>query len=363
LRRSEALMVDTQGVAHMGTWEWDITQPTAVYSAELCRIYGLDPHTHVPSYEDYLTRVHPDDRQRVMEATNKVFHEHIPYSHDERVFRTDGSMRYLHTWAMPVLDENGKLARLVGVCQDITERKTAELALEAHVRELARSNAELEQYARVTSHDLQEPLRTIASYVQLLKRRYGNQMGADADEIIETVADGAHRMKRLIGDLLDYSRISAGPPKLEPVNLAETLAAVRASLARLIEESGATITHGTLPTVLAEPDAMVSLLQNLISNAIKFRGDNTPQVVIEAQPRGGMVEIAVIDNGVGIDPAHFDRIFIVFQRLQTAESGTGIGLAICKKIVERYGGRIWVESTPGAGAAFRFTLPRLPPAR
>ena len=131
-------MVDTQGVAHLGTWEWDVSEPNATWSAELYRIYGLTPETYTPSYDAYLTKVHPDDRQRVIEATNRVFHEHVPYSHDERVFRPDGSMRYLHTWAFPVLDDDGKLRKLVGVCQDITDRKQAE-------EEVLRLNASLEQ--------------------------------------------------------------------------------------------------------------------------------------------------------------------------------------------------------------------------
>jgi signal transduction histidine kinase len=357
LRRSESLMVDTQGVAHLGTWEWDITQPHAVYSAELYRIYGLDPKSHVPSYEDYLTRVHPDDRQRVMEATNKVFHELTPYSHDERVFRADGSLRYLHTWAMPVVDDNGKLARLVGVCQDITDRRLAELAMEKHAQELQRSNSELEQFAHVTSHDLQEPLRTIASFVQLLKRRYGGQLGADADEIIDTVVDGAHRMKTLINDLLAYSRISAVPPTPQSVSLEDAVATAVANLQSSVAESGAEITCAKLPHVSMEPEQANSLLQNLISNAIKFRGADPPRIHVEARTHGRMVEVSVRDNGIGIDPAQFKRIFVVFQRLKASTPGTGIGLAICKKIVERSGGRIWVESEPGQGSTFRFTLP------
>lgn len=150
LRRLEQLMVDTQGVAHLGTWEWDVSEPTASWSAELYRIYGLSPDSYTPSYENYLAMVHPDDRQRVMDATNRVFHEHVPYSHDERILLRDGSMRYLHTWAHPVLDDDGKLVRLLGVCQDITEQKRAETKVLELNRDLERRVGERSAQRRAT---------------------------------------------------------------------------------------------------------------------------------------------------------------------------------------------------------------------
>jgi len=240
LRRSEAVMADTQGVAHLGVWEWDISKPHAQWSPELYRIYGLDPKTHVPTYEDYLKRVHADDRQRVMDATNDVFHKLQPYSHDERIYRGDGALRYLHTWAMPILDDNGKLVRLMGVCQDITDRKLAEQALETHAAELSRSNADLERFAYAASHDLQEPLRAVASYVELLARRYRGKLDAGADEAIGFVVDGVRRMKSLLEDLMRYSRLTA-PSGPVQCSLAEALERVKASLSHSLAASGARI--------------------------------------------------------------------------------------------------------------------------
>jgi PAS domain S-box-containing protein len=170
LRRSERLMVDTQGVAHLGTWEWDPSQPTAHWSEELYRIYGLDPRDHVPSYEDYLTRVHPDDRERVIAATNGVFDEHRPYSHDERVFKPDGSLRYLHTWAQPVFAADGSLDRLIGVCQDITDRKLVEGERDELIEELREAVRVREVFLAVASHELATPLTSLRLNLQLWKR-------------------------------------------------------------------------------------------------------------------------------------------------------------------------------------------------
>jgi len=357
LRRSEAMMVDTQGVAHLGVWDWDITQPHATWSPELYRIYGLDPATYVPSYENYLAKVHPDDRQRVMEATNSVFHELKPYSHDERIYRVSGELRYLHTWASPVLDDAGKLVRLMGVCQDITDRKLVENAVAEHAAQLSRMNADLEQFARVAAHDLQEPLRTVASFTQLLEVQYRGQLDADADETIGFIVQGVHKMKAVISDLLEYSQLSVQPEAMRPVDLAERLARVRDALAAQFAESGGAIQHAQLPVVSADPQRVQQLLTHLVANAIRFRGPQPPWIEVSAKAGDGMVEVTVQDNGIGIAPAHLERVFVIFQRLNPDVPGTGAGLAISKKIVELHGGRIWAESAPGEGTAIHFTLP------
>lgn len=362
LRRSEAMMVDTQGVAHLGVWEWDITQPHAVWSPELYRIYGLDPATHVPTYEDYLTRVHPDDRQRVIDATNAAFHDHRPYSHDERIYRADGSLCHLHTWAYPVLDENGKLVRLTGVCQDITDRAVAEQAVVEHAAQLARANAELEQFARLAAHDLQEPLRTIASFVQILARNLGDDLDPDSAEAMDFILGGVRRMKTQIDDLLKYVRTTAAQRPVGDVDLGAALARVLDELRAAVDDSGAQVSAAGLPPVRADAVQVDSLLRNLIDNAIKFRGAQAPRIEISARSEGAQVEVVVRDNGIGIEPRHAERVFLVFQRLDPQRPGTGIGLAVCKKIVDGLGGRIWLESTPGQGCAFHFTLPAATPA-
>lgn len=361
LRRTESMMVDTQGVAHLGIWDWDITRPHAVWSPELYRIYRLDPKTHVPTYEDYLTRVHPDDRARVEAATNGAFHELKPYSHDERIYRADGSLCYLHTWAFPVTDENGKLLRLTGVCQDITERKLAENALAEHAAELARSNAQLEQYARVISHDLQEPLRAIASFVQLLEVENKGQLGDFSDEAIGYIVDGVHRMKRLINDLLEYSQASSVKRQNERVSLSQVLASVEHDIAGLTADMRGSIKPSPLPDVEADEQQVYTLFKHLLVNALTFHGSKPPDITISAKPLGNMVQVTVADNGCGIDPKHHERVFVVFQRLNPDQPGTGIGLALCKAIVERHGGRIWLESEPGLGTRIHFSLPSAKP--
>lgn len=232
--------------------------------------------------------------------------------------------------------------------------------IEGRNQELERSNRELELFAYIASHDLQEPLRVISSYVQLLAQRYSDQLDDRAHKYINYAVDGARRMQDLINGLLEYSRTGTRDLVREPVDLGHTLDAVRSDLAHAIAEAGARVRAGALPTVSADPTQMRQLLQNLIGNGIKFRSDTPPVVDVDAVERNGYWEVTVRDNGIGLEPRFADRIFQVFQRLNPGEKypGTGIGLAVCRRIVERHGGTINVRSAPGEGAAFTFTLPR-----
>lgn len=226
------------------------------------------------------------------------------------------------------------------------------------VEELRRSNRELEQFAYVASHDLQEPLRVITSYMQLIQARYEGRLDTDADEFIGFIVDAVDRMKQLIADLLEYSRVGMRGRPFEPTNMADVLGHVKANLATLIRETGARITCGKMPTVLADGTQMGQLLQNLVANALKFRRGQPPTVHFSACIEHGRWQFSVADNGIGIELQYRDQIFAIFQRLHTRDKypGTGIGLAICRRIIERHGGAIWVDSQPGAGSTFRFTL-------
>jgi two-component system, chemotaxis family, sensor kinase Cph1 len=258
-----------------------------------------------------------------------------------------------------IKDKEGNIVATIAQGQDITERKKAEEALRIVAENLTRSNSELEQFAYVASHDLQEPLRMVTSYTQLIEQRYKGKLDADADEFIGYAVDGANRMRRLIDDLLSYSRVNKRGNPFRPTESQLALDVALKNLQRSIEENGAVVTHDQLPEVMADEGQLVQLLQNLIGNAIKFHAKEPPRVHVSAKHLQEKEYLfSVQDNGIGIDPQYFDRLFKIFQRLHTKEEypGTGIGLALCKRIVERHGGRIWLESQPGKGTTVYFTL-------
>jgi light-regulated signal transduction histidine kinase (bacteriophytochrome) len=235
---------------------------------------------------------------------------------------------------------------------------TDQSSLAARAADLQRSNAELEQFAYLASHDLQEPLRKVASFCQLLQRRYAGKLDARADQYIEFAVDGAKRMQALINDLLAFSRVGQGPLNPALVSSDKALAQARVNLAEEIEKSGATIEAGHLPLVLAELPLLTAVFQNLISNAVKFSGTGPPRIVVSAARDGAFWRFSVTDYGIGIDPQYADRIFVLFQRLseRSAYPGTGVGLAMCRKIIEYFGGRIWLDIS-AEGTRFCFTLP------
>ncbi len=278
----------------------------------------------------------------------------------ERIYRRrDGTTFPVLIEDRLILDEKGRIKGIRCTVQDITERKRVEGALKEKTDELARSNKDLEQFASVASHDLQEPLRMVTSYVQLLARRYKGKLDSDADDFIRFAVDGAVRMRKLINDLLAYSRVGTQGKELSPTDSEAVLAQSVDDLKVAVEENGALVTHDPLPTVMADRSQLGQLFQNLIGNAIKFRGNEPPRVHVSASRNGNGWTFSVRDNGIGIAAEYSERIFIIFQRLHSRQeyAGTGIGLAICKKIVERHGGRIWVKSDPGQGATFYFILP------
>ena len=321
------------------------------------RILGMAPADIVAEAERFLGA---DGRplaqsERPLQATARTGQPCIAVPMELR--RPDGSTRWLSVTTRALHPSEGPPPYAVVVSfTDVTEEREAVEALE-------RSNAELQQFAYVASHDLSEPLRMVSSYLQLLRRRYHGRLGGDADEFIDYAVEGATRMRSLIEGLLAYSRAGREEDS-EPVDLGAVAGDVLRSLAAAVVEAGADVEIGPLPRVLGSRLQLEQLLQNLIANALKFRGDGSAHVRVVGEPgaAGGLVQIAVEDAGIGIAPQHRDRVFKMFQRLHDRESyeGTGIGLAICRKIVERHGGQIWVDDRPGGGTVFRFTLPAAP---
>jgi light-regulated signal transduction histidine kinase (bacteriophytochrome) len=248
---------------------------------------------------------------------------------------------------------------MLAVVRDITERKEAEEVLRGYRSELERSNESLVQFAYVASHDLQEPLRMLSSFMELLSNQYGDQLDEDAQEYIDFAIDGAQRMQRLVLNLLTYSRVGTQGKSFETTECEDVLEISLTNLKVALEESSAVLTHDPLPVVMADEDQLAQLFQNLIGNAIKFTEDRPPKVHISVSEEKGFHRFSIQDNGIGIASENLERIFGASQRLHSIDEypGTGLGMAICKKIVERHGGRIWVESEPGKGSIFYFTIP------
>ncbi len=303
---------------------------------------------------------HPDYLESVTEEWSRSIKEGKPYDNIFPLRSKVGDYHWFLTRVTPIRDDQGKIMRWFGTNTDVTERMDSEEKLKKTMDELKRSNKELQQFAYAASHDLQEPLRMITSFSQLLERRYKDRLDKDAEEFIEFIVEGSQRMKQLIDDLLAYSRVSSMDVKeFEKIDLETILNVVLSNLSVSIKENNAIITHDTLPTVFADESQMVQLFQNLIGNAIKFKGKNKPKIHISTKKDENDWKFGVADNGIGIDPKHQEQIFEVFKRLHTREEypGTGIGLSIAKKIIQQHGGQIWVESELGKGTTFYFTIP------
>ncbi len=303
----------------------------------------------------YVDFTHPDDREATLAEAARLRVGMDTVSFENRYRRKDGSYTWLLWHAHADFDAN----MIYAVARDISERKRAEDVLKSTAAELTRSNNELSQFAYIASHDLQEPLRMVASFLQLLEKRYDHVLDEDGKKFIHFAVDGAKRMQALIQDLLSLSRVQTRARPLITVDCAKVFRDVNDNLQIAIAEADATVTCDSLPQIVADGVQIAQLFQNLIDNAIKFRGTAPVRIHVGAVRRPGEWEFAVSDNGVGIEPQFHERVFGIFQRLQTKEhvAGTGIGLAVCKKIVERHGGRIWIEPEPAGGSAFFFTIP------
>lgn len=299
-----------------------------------------------------------EHQQPGIETIRRAIRQGTEAKAELRNYRKDGSLFWNELYIAPVKDQQGRLTHFIGIQTDITQRKRQETELAGKTRELAESNAELQQFAYVASHDLQEPLRMVASYTQLLGKRYRGKLDQDADEFIGYAVDGATRMQGLIRDLLEYSRVGAESKSFEKTDCELVFRQVMENLSASIRDRRAEVTHDPFPIVHANPTHLTQVFQNLIGNALKFQGDAPAHIHVGAKALPDGWEFSIRDNGVGIPADQLNRIFAIFQRLhgQGEYPGTGIGLAICKRIVEKYGGKIWVESELGRGSTFYFTL-------
>jgi PAS domain S-box-containing protein len=362
LRESEERYKEAERIAHFGSWEMDIATGESRWSDEFFRICGYEPGSITPNSEIGFQIIHPEDRDRAARQVNATIETGTPYDIEKRIVRPDGVVRWVRSIGEVVRDGEGNPVKLVGSFHDITERQRAQEAIARYAVELERSNRELEQFAYVISHDLQEPLRMVSGYLRLLKQRYQGVFDVDGHQFIAYAVDGAERMQEMIRAMLDLSRVETRGQEPAPTDAQAVLERTLKVLGSTIEETEARVTYDHLPTVLADRAQLAQVFQNLIANGIKFRRPGVPprvHVSAEWVGDGDGWRFAVADNGIGLDLAHEERIFQIFQRLHTEEEypGTGIGLALCKRIVERHGGRIWVEAEPGAGAVFHFTLP------
>jgi PAS domain S-box-containing protein len=353
-----------------GTWTWDCINDIIEADDNLPILFGLHSKEEFPKkYADFFKLLHPDDRERVDREVKKTLENPVKYSTEYRVIWPDSSEHVIEARGLLYIDERNIQVRMSGACIDITEKDQAKKQLAQLAEELKINNQKLEssnerllEFAYVASHDLQEPLRMVSNFVQLLQKRYKNKLDKDADEFIEFAVSGTERMKALINDLLTYSRVDSQGKPLKETNMQEVLGWALANLHSALENAKTEVVFDSLPKVWGDETQLGQLLQNLIENALRYHEPTRPiKIQVGSVDQGNCWKFFVKDNGIGIDPQFHQRIFKIFQRLHAYEEhhGTGIGLAVCKRIVERHGGKIWVESNLDQGSVFYFTLPKI----
>jgi PAS domain S-box-containing protein len=340
-----------------------------VESVQDYAIYFLDPLGRIQSWNEGAEHVKGYKAEEILGRSFSIFYtpEELQFGKPDQLMeraaqdgraedegwrvRGDGSRFWAESTLTALRNDQGELQGFVKITRDVTQRR--------RIEELMRSNQELEQFAYVASHDLQEPLRMVASYVQLLARKYEDRLDADAKTYIEQAVDGAKRMQALINDLLAYSRVGNQPRVFEKVDFEMVLQDALRNLESTVRENKAQVTYDHLPVLVGDHHQFLQLLQNLLSNAMKFKGVEPPKIHVSAVEKDHEWLFSVKDNGIGVDPQYVEKIFEVFKRLHTRYEypGTGIGLAICRKVVNRHGGRIWMESKGGEGATVHWTLP------
>jgi len=341
----------------IGLWEWDFKTNKVFWDDRMLRLFGVNRDAFGGNYQAFENLVDEEDLMHIKKALKDSIELGKPY---ETIYRTRGrNTKYIYSKAVLSSDNDGNPSRMSGICIDITvlQEETERLVSKLN-EDLLRSNKELESFAYVASHDLQEPLRMVSSFTQLLLLQYGDKLDERAKEYINYAVSGAQRMYDLINGLLAYSRIETKGKEFNLVDLEKVLDCTIKNLALNIKEKNAVIESGKLPRVSGDESQMIQLFQNLISNSIKFSKEN-PKIYISSKKVRDFYHLSIRDEGMGIEQLYFERIFQIFQRLLPKDQyeGTGIGLAVCKRIVERHGGKIWVESEPDKGSTFFFTLP------
>lgn len=350
-------------------WDWNIRNGEVFRTGD--GLKGLiDDSSHLNNnHLTWTSRIHPEDIDAVMSKMNHFLYEseQLHWSDSYRFLKADNNYAYLFEKGYLTRNEKMEPIRMIGATRDITMQKETELILknlneklEKRAEQLVNSNLELERFAYVASHDLQEPLRMVSSFLQLLQKKYESQLDETGNKYIHLAVDGADRMKRLISDLLQFSRVSSTAIALQPIDTNEIVEELKNLFKNKLFESGGVIHVSNLPVIMADKTPITQLLQNLIGNALKYRSEAPPEIWVDCKEEAEEYIFSIRDNGLGIDSKFFEKIFVIFQRLHNKNeySGTGIGLAICKKIVDRFNGRIWVESEPGKGSTFSFSFPK-----
>ncbi len=353
LRRHIELLEVAEQVSRVGHWRVDLANESVHWSPQVYRIHGYEPGSFQPSLADGIEAYHPDDREVVADAVGRSVKEGSSFDFRLRLIRADGEERLVHSRGMAERDGAGGVNAIFGVFQDVTDQ----------VSDLQRRNEELERFAYAAAHDLQAPLKTVLGFGWLLRDELGDALSEDASLYLERLLRSSARMARLTDGLLAFAQTARGR-QWAPVCLTHVAEEAALGLDAQVRATGAEITVGALPVVQGDEAQLGSLLQNLIANAIRYRRDEPPKIEVSAEREGSRWRVEVRDNGIGIDPQHTARVFALFQRIQPREDDDadrplGLGLSLCKRIVESHGGDIGVTSEPGVGSTFYFTLPRL----
>ncbi len=359
LRSSQERLTWALQAAGGGAWDWDLDANRAWWSPEMYDLWLVEAGTPM-QFANSVERVDPRDRESMNAALSKAIAEHTTYCCEFRILNPAGPERWMESRGRATYDASGHATRLLGITIDISAQKRVEISLRQANEALARSNAELQRFAIVASHDLQTPLRSIASFSELLMTRHAGVLPAQARQWLEHIANSSERLQVMVKSLLQYASVEVKAEPFEPVSMGQVLQQALDVLEISLKEAGARVEFDTLPVVMGDPTQLAEVWRNLIGNAVKYRGPDPPVIGISATTNDeGSWTFCVTDNGIGIEARHCERIFEIFERLHDSASypGAGIGLAICRRVIERHGGRIWVESRPGHGSRFCFTLP------